>query len=115
MAGCIRTVVFLLLVVALLCPFCSAPTLLAANGVSAARGTPDLKTTLEKGLKARRRAEFDFIHHVIAMVDNGELPRSLVESTFLWARKEAAAKRSYPFIYFERGLKARAKKLRIQV
>jgi hypothetical protein len=87
----------------------------AATGVSAARGTPDLKTTLEKGLRARRKAEFQFIDHVITMVNNGELPRSLVESTFLWARKEAAAKHSYPFVYFERGLKARAKKLKIQI
>ena len=93
----------------------SRSSLPAATGVSAARGTPDLKTTLEKGLKARRRAEFQFIEHVIAMVNGGELPRSLVESTFLWARKEAAAKHSYPFVYFERGLKARAKKLGIQI
>jgi hypothetical protein len=99
----------------LLCQICPGQPLFAATGVSAARGTLDLKTTLEKGLKARRRAEFDFIHHVIAMVDSGALPRSLVESTFLWARKEAAAKRSYPFVYFEHGLKARAKKQGIQI
>jgi hypothetical protein len=86
----------------------------AATGVSA-RGNPDLKTTLEKGLKARRKAEFQFIQHVIVLVNSGALPRSLVESTFLWARKEAKAKRSYPFIYFQRGLQARAKKLGIQV
>ena len=89
--------------------------LVAASGVSAARGTPDLKTTLEKGLRARRKGEFQFIDHVITLVNNGSLPRSLVVSTFLWARKEAAAKHSYPFVYFERGLKARAKKLKIQI
>jgi hypothetical protein len=99
----------------LACQPASAVRLQAATGVSAARGTPDLKTTLEKGLRARRKAEFQFIDHIITMVNSGALPRSLVESTFLWARKEAAAKHSYPFVYFERGLKARAKKLKIQI
>jgi hypothetical protein len=105
------TAVFL----ALVCCLPPSARLLAASGVSAGRGTPDLKVMLEKGLRARRKAEFQFIEHVITLVDNGSVPRSLVESTFLWARKEAAAKHSYPFVYFERGLKARAKKLKIEI
>jgi hypothetical protein len=85
----------------------------AASGAGASN--VDLKTTLEKGLRARRKSEFQYISHVVGMVNSGALPRSLVESTFLWARKEARAKQSYPFIYFERGLKLRAKKIGVDI
>jgi len=78
-------------------------------GTPVAPGGPDLKITLEKGLKARRPSEFAFIALVIGKVNDGTLPLSLVESTFLWARKQ----RPYPTVYFERGLKARARKLGI--
>jgi hypothetical protein len=64
----------------------------------------DLKIQLEKGLKARLPREFDFIDHVVGMVDNNQLPRDLVQSTFMWAR----VKKPYPFPYFENGLRLRA-------
>ncbi len=64
----------------------------------------DLKIQLEKGLKARLPREFAFIAQVVGKVDNDQLPRDLVESTFLWAR----VKRPYPFPYFETGLRVRA-------
>jgi hypothetical protein len=64
----------------------------------------DLRIQLEKGLRARLPREFDFIDHVVGMVDNNQLPRDLVQSTFLWAR----AKKPYPFPYFESGLRLRA-------
>ena len=66
----------------------------------------DLRIQLEKGLKARLPREFAFIDHVVGMVDNNELPRDLVQSTFLWAR----VKKPYPFPYFENGLRLRAAK-----
>jgi hypothetical protein len=66
--------------------------------------TVDLRIQLEKGLKARLPREFAFIDHVIGMVDSNQLPRDLVQSTFLWAR----AKKPYPFPYFENGLRLRA-------
>jgi hypothetical protein len=69
--------------------------------------TPKLKDTLEKGLKARLPSEFAFIKTVVEKVDDGSLPRSLVESTFLWARRKPI----HPFEYFEQGLKVRAEKL----
>jgi hypothetical protein len=69
--------------------------------------TPKLKDTLEKGLKARLPSEFAFIRTVIEKVDDGTLPRSVVESTFLWARR----KPQHPFEYFQQGLKVRAEKL----
>lgn len=81
----------------------------ASAGSRIAPGGPDLKTALEKGLKARRPEEFAFIKDVVDKVDAGTLPLPLVKSTFLWARSQ----RPYPTVYFERGLKTRAKKLGI--
>ena len=71
----------------------------------------DLKQQLEKGLFARRPEEFAFISRVIVMVNNNQISRELVESTFLWARK----KRPYPFVYFQRGLKVRAARVGVRV
>ncbi len=68
---------------------------------------PSLQETLENGLKARRPAEFAFIGRVVRLVDKRVLPRALVESTYLWARRQKAA----PFPYFESGLRLRAKKI----
>jgi len=94
---------------------------LAGNQVSAAQQpnpTPgvsgpavDLRIQLEKGLKARLPREFDFIEQVVHLVDTDQLPRDLVESTFLWAR----AKKPYPFPYFETGLRVRAARRGIQL
>jgi len=67
---------------------------------------PSLKDVLEKGLKARRPVEFEFIGTVVQMVDAGQLPQTLVQSTFLWARKKRV---KYPFQYFEFALRQRAK------
>ena len=84
----------------------SVPTAsLWAAGNSNTPGGPDLKTTLELGLKARRPSEFAFIAEVVAKVDNGTLPLPLVNGTFLWARK----KKHYAFPYFQEALKVRAK------
>jgi hypothetical protein len=71
----------------------------------------DLQETLEKGLKARRPEEFQFIARVATLVDQGGLPEDLVKSTFIWARKQPR----HPFQYFERALIIRAAKLGIQL
>ena len=76
-----------------------------------APGGPDLQTTLEKGLKARRPVEFDFIASVVEMVDNGTLPASIVQTSFLWARK----KRPYPFPYFRQSLRIQAQQMGIDL
>lgn len=98
---------------ALSCAFLAA-MLFAVGQIPPARGadtgtstTPKLKDTLEKGLKARLPSEFAFIRTVTEKVDDGTLPRSVVESTFLWARR----KPQHPFEYFQQGLKIRAEKL----
>lgn len=78
-----------------------------------------LKEQLTYGLKARTKADNRFIELVVAKVESGELPRSLVDSTFLWARERAAQRRDSdtirPMVYFRPGLVARAKKMRLNL
>src|SRR5262245_36592163 len=76
------------------------------------RGTQvDLKTELEKGLRARRPVEFAYLAQVVKLVDEGKLPRPLVESTFAWAR----VKPTRQLQYFEFALASRARKLHIHL
>jgi hypothetical protein len=55
----------------------------------------DLKSQLEKGLYARRPVEFEYIEQIIQLVEDGELPRDLVTSTFVWARKKPNRRLQY--------------------
>lgn len=66
-----------------------------------APGGPDLQTTLQKGLKARRPVEFQFIANVVQLVNDGTLPESTVITCFLWARRY----RQYPCAYFMAALR----------
>ena len=74
---------------------------------------PSLKDTLEKGLRARRPVEFQFIAQVVTLVDQGQLPRKLVLGTFHYARKKGNPK--YPFPYFQQALILRAAKIGVQI
>jgi hypothetical protein len=71
--------------------------------------TLDLKKQLELGLRARRDVEFEYIENVVKLVEKGTLPRKLVDSTFLWARRKS----SRQLQYFQFALRVRAKKLGI--
>jgi hypothetical protein len=113
MVGIVRVAVLLALMLGM-----SGAALVAAEGTEGAvanRGEnfrgPTLQERLEKGLKARRPSEFAFLADVARRVEEGTLPRNLVDSTFFWARN----KRPYPYTYFERGLKERAKKLGLTI
>ena len=66
----------------------------------------DLKQQLEAGLRIQRPQDFAFIDRIVVMVEHKQLPLDMVKSTFACARK----KEPYPFVYFERGLRARAAK-----
>ena len=79
-----------------------------------AANVANLQQQLESGLKARRPEEFAFIQTVVSMVEDDTLPLDLVMSTFLWTRKNPKAK-EYPFVYFQRALRERAKKLGINL
>ncbi len=71
----------------------------------------DLRDMLTTGLKCRRPEEFAYIDGIVALVDSGVLPESLVRSTFAYARK----RRPYPLVYFQQALRRRVKKLGIAV
>ena len=88
----------------------------SAPKVTEGRKLP-LKEQLTLGLKATTKEDKDFIDRVVTKVEEGVLPRPLVDSTFLWARERArrkSASRSLrPMVYFRPGLIARAKFLKI--
>ncbi len=69
------------------------------------------------GLKATTKEDKEFINKVVLKVEQGTIPRPLVDSTFLWARERAnrrSASRSLrPIVYFKPGLIARAKMLHL--
>ena len=76
-----------------------------------------LRQQLTTGLRAFTKADFVFIDKVVLAVEQGRLPRKMVDSTFLWAR-DRAARRSYqrrlrPMVYFAPGLTLRAKQINI--
>lgn len=87
---------------------CGSVATAADTGTST---TPNLKDTLNKGLKARLPSEFAFIDEVISKVDDGTLPRSMVQSTFLWARR----RQIHAFEYFEQGLRVRAAQIGVSL
>lgn len=78
-----------------------------------------LRQQLTYGLRAFTKADFAFIDKVILAVEQGRLPREMVDSTFLWAR-DRAARRSYqrrlrPMVYFAPGLTRRAKHINVRL
>lgn len=90
-----------------------ANRIVAADPPASGSGLPagfDLKKQLEKGLKAQRPSDFVYIQKVVAKVENGTLPRTLVEQAFLFARQ---SDRTYPFIYFQFALNKLAAKVGI--
>jgi hypothetical protein len=73
-----------------------------------------LKDQLEKGLRARRPIEFQFVRTVAQLVENGQLPRELVLGTFSWARHKYRD-RKYLVPHFEQALRQRAAQEKITV
>ncbi len=56
--------------------------------------------TLKVALRVGRPQDKKFIDRVVAMMSAGTLPRSIVEKSFVWARK----KKKHKFEYFKRSL-----------
>jgi hypothetical protein len=71
----------------------------------------DLKTQLEKGLRARRNVEFEYIAEIIELVEEGELPRELVTTTFVWAVRQP----SRQLQYFQFALQSRVRAAKLNV
>ncbi len=78
-----------------------------------------LADQLRVGLKVKTKGDKGFIAAVVQAVEEGRLPRSLVDSTFLWARKRAKRKSNTrelrPIVYFQPALVLRAKKLSLNL
>jgi hypothetical protein len=72
-----------------------------------------LRDQLRTGLKAVTPGDFAFIDLVVLRVNQGALPRNLVDSTFLWARRRVETQRTQylkrPIVYFQPALVLRAK------
>ncbi|MDZ4659963.1 MAG: hypothetical protein SH868_20490 [Bythopirellula sp.] len=87
-----------------------------ASEVTEGRKLP-LKQQLLLGLKAVTKEDKEFINLVVLKVEQGVLPRPLVDSTFLWARERATRQSPSialrPMVYFRPGLIARAKAMHI--
>jgi len=88
-------------------PVWAAAPAISSGGVS----NLDLQSQLEKGLKARRPVEFAYLHQIVVLVESGQLPRTLVISTFGRARQRPDRQLQY----FQFALQARAKGLGIQL
>ncbi len=73
--------------------------------------TVTLREQLEFGLLARTPDERAFVAKVVALVNDGTLPQSLVQSTFLWARY----KKPYPMPFFRQALILRAQAVGISL
>jgi hypothetical protein len=70
-----------------------------------AQAPSEFERQLQAGLKARRPVEFAFIAQVAQMVEQGQLPRTMVVGMFDWARERDSNR---PFPHFEFGLRRRA-------
>src|SRR5690348_8103451 len=86
-------------------------SIVAADDLILSNGTTrvPLKVQLEKGLRAMRPVEFEFLGEVLEQVDNETLPQDMVEQAFLWARRQ----RTYRVQYFEKALRALAQRSKI--
>ncbi len=70
---------------------------------------------LRVGLKAKTKADVAFLELVVLRVNQGKLPRKMVDATFLWARNRYKSRpldhRRRPIVYFQPALIAQAKKI----
>jgi hypothetical protein len=111
--------------VALLTGSAMLPAQQPANPSDVGKGTANegrqvsLHDQLRVGLKAYTPKDKAFLDRVVLLVDQGVLPRNLVDSTFLWARNHAVARKGRnplrPIVYFEPALVLRARRLGISL
>ncbi len=71
----------------------------------------DLETQLQKGLRARRPVEFEYIRQIVELVKDGKLPYQMVVTTFGRARFQ----RKQQLQYFQLALQARTQGLGIKM
>jgi hypothetical protein len=69
---------------------------------------------LNSVLRTRLDAEKDFVHDVVALIQEGKLPRKLVDKSMLWVRNRRIDEDKL-FAYFERVLRIQAERLRLEI
>jgi len=69
--------------------------------------------TIQAGLRTADPNEEAYIRYIVTLVEQGRLPRAMVEATFQWARRSAP----YPkkFQYFKHGLITQARTIGIDL
>jgi len=91
------------------------PPVTPADRLKAGGRQVGLYDMLRVGLKAKTKADFEYITEVVELVDKGKLPRDMVESSFLYARyryrTHPGSFKLRPMVYFQPSLTARAKKI----
>lgn len=99
-----------------------SPTSIGRPGVRVQTGAGrqlSLRDQLLYGLSVATKQDREFVDRVVALVHVGVLPRNLVDSTFLWARQNAALRGGTaavrPMIYFRPALEMRARRLGIHM
>ena len=87
----------------------SFPVTLTGQTDSSSSPVAPLKDQLEKGLRARRAVEFQFVARVAQLVDEGQLSKEFVQGSFSWTLKKYRQKKAL-VPYFEQTLRQRATK-----
>lgn len=71
------------------------------------------------GLRARLESEIAFVDGVVLAVEEGRLPRQLVDQTYFWARQRSARSRDArlyrPITYFQIAMRLRAEKFGVDL
>ena len=96
----------------LLVALAACPALHAAEPETSSNAVASLGERLKAGLKVRVPADVAFCDRVVALVESGELPAQVVDSTYLWAVRRG---RKYPFPAFRQALLAKAAKLGVNL
>ena len=69
--------------------------------------TVELRIQLQNGLRVFLPEQQDFLDQVLAAVDNGQLPRAMVNMVYVWSLRR---NRKIPFPYFEIAMRALAER-----
>lgn len=77
------------------------------GGASQRQRVPLDAQTMKAALRTETPEEQGYIDEVLRRVERGQLPRSLVEATFVWARQRP----EHRFQYFRRALRLQAARL----
>jgi len=69
--------------------------------------TVELRIQLQNGLRVFLPEQQDFLDQVLVAVDNGQLPRAMVNMVYVWSLRR---NRKIPFPYFEVAMRALAER-----